>query len=185
MKTAVIFANGVEEGEALTIVDIFRRAEVDCQMVGLDRIEIVGSHGFTMVCDSVLDETGMDYDMIILPGGYGGVDVMCHHSLLLEVLRKMDHDGKYIAAICAAPLVLDHAGILRNRNFTCYPSVLKKIYNGSYSNLTVCADENLITGMGPALVWKFAYELLDVLGIDSDSVKKRMVYQNAFEEERG
>lgn len=180
-KTAVIIAPGCEEGEALTIVDIFRRAELHCEMAGLCAIQITGAHGITMMCDRIADETLREYDMIVLPGGYEGTDAMAGDETLLSVLKDMDKDAKLIGAMCAAPCVLDKAGILRDRRFTCYPGVRDKITSGIYVNEKTVRDENIITGQGPAMAWAFAYRLVDALGGDSLTVKKRMVYFNAFD----
>ena len=181
MKTAVIFAPGCEEGEALTIVDIFRRAEIECDMIGLDQKDITGAHQITMRCDKVLGEDLKDYDMVILPGGYEGTDAMAAHAGLKASLQEMNRQGKYIAALCAAPEVLDQAGLLEGRKFTCYPTVAEKIRSGIRTDAVIAEDGNIITGKGPALAWAFAYRLVDVLGKDSETVKNRMVYYNAFD----
>lgn len=180
-KTAVIFANGCEEGEALTIVDILRRAERTCEMVGLDSDEITGGHDVTMKTDRVLDEDVADYDMIVLPGGYEGVDNMLASPLLKNILRKMNESGKWIAAMCAAPQVLDCAGLLEGRTFTCYPGTAEKIHSGTRTEDVVVKDGNLITSQGPATAYAFGYALADALGADSLTVKKRMAYFNAFD----
>jgi len=180
-KTAVIFAPGCEEGEALTIVDIMRRAELPCDMVGLESLEVTGAHGMTMLCDKVMDETVKNYDMVVLPGGYGGADAMRDNETFQSVLKQMHAEGKYIAAICAAPVALDKAGLLEGKQFTCYPSTAEKISSGTYLDQKVVVDGNIVTGQGPAIAWAFAYKLVDVLGGDSLTVKKRMVYFNAFD----
>ena len=111
-KAAVIFAAGCEEGEALTIVDIFRRAQLECAKIGLDADRITGAHGIIMRMDAVLDDSLAQFDMVVLPGGYGGAAAMRESGLLISLLRQMDQEGKMIAAICAAPTVLDKAGLL-------------------------------------------------------------------------
>jgi 4-methyl-5(b-hydroxyethyl)-thiazole monophosphate biosynthesis len=180
-KAAVIFAQGCEEGEALTIVDILRRAELKCDMVGLDSREITGAHDVTMRTDKVLTEDAEDYDMIVLPGGYGGTDAMAASELLKTVLKNMNEKGKYIAAMCAAPIALDAAGLLEGKTFTCYPGTADKIHSGTRTDDKVVVDGNLITSQGPATAYAFAYRLADVLGADSLTVKKRMAYFNAFD----
>ena len=180
-KAAVIFAPGCEEGESLTIVDIFRRAEIECDMVGLEDIEVTGGHHITMLCDKVMDDSLEDYDMVVLPGGYGGADAMRNNDAFQAHLKNMHAKNKYIAAICAAPIALDRAGVLEGRNFTCYPSTAEKIHSGNWIDETVVVDGNLITSQGPATAWAFSYKLVDVLGGDSLAVKKRMVYFNAFD----
>lgn len=112
-KVAVICAPGCEEGETLTIVDILRRAEIACDMVGLGALEIAGTHHIAMRCDTTFDGSLDAYDMVVLPGGYGGSDAMRDCEELLEALRAADARGAWIAAICAAPEALGRAGIGR------------------------------------------------------------------------
>ena len=180
-KAAVIFADGCEEGEALTIVDIFRRAEIQCDMVGLGSDEITGAHDIVMRTDKILNEDLKDYDMVILPGGYGGAAAMRDCGELIGYLQEMNQAGKKIAAICAAPIALERAGLLDGKKFTCYPSTGETIHSGTRLNDKIVVDGNLITSQGPATAYAFAYKCVDELGGDSLTVKKRMVYFNAFD----
>ena len=173
-----LVAKGCEEGEALTIADIFRRCELTCDLIGLDTMTVTGDHGIEIACDGVLSD-GFDYDMIILPGGYEGVDHMKESALLMDTLKKMNQEGRWIAALCAAPSVLDECGLLEGKTYTCYPTVATK--SGNRTEDTVVVDGNILTGKGPALAWAFAYKAADLLGADSLTVKKRMVYFNAFD----
>ncbi len=181
VKAAVIFADGCEEGEALTIVDIFRRAELACDMVGLTSDVITGAHNVVMKADKVLGPDLKDYDMVILPGGYGGAAAMRDSDELIGYLQEMDKAGRKIAAMCAAPIALERAGLLEGRKFTCYPSTGKTITSGTRLDDKVVVDGNLITSQGPATAYAFAYKCVDELGGDSLTVKKRMVYFNAFD----
>ena len=185
-KVALITAPGCEEGETLTIVDILRRAEIECSMVGLGSREIAGTHHITMRCDAVFDGTLDGYDMVVLPGGYGGTDAMRDNDDLLAALRQANDRGAWICAICAAPEVLGKAGLLEGRRFTCYPGVRDDIENpGTWVDAPVVQDGNLVCGQGPAFAYAFAYALVDALGGDSKTVKNRMVYYNAFDVEGG
>lgn len=184
-KAAVIFADGCEEGEALTIVDIMRRAELSCDIVGLNSDVITGDHGIVMKADKVLSEETAEYDMIVLPGGYKGRDEMLKSEVLKNVIVKMNDEGKYVCAICAAPEVLDQAGVLEGKNYTCYPTVKDRVHHGTYVDETVVVDGNVVTGLGPALAYAFAYKLTDLLGGDALTVQKRMVYFNAFDVKEG
>ncbi|MBO6047126.1 MAG: DJ-1/PfpI family protein [Erysipelotrichaceae bacterium] len=182
MKVGLITAQGCEESEVLTIADILRRAEFTCDLVGVDSDEITGTHHVTMKTDTILNED-FDYDMIVLPGGYGGRDAMLESETLLKVLKDMDDKGRYIAAICAAPEVLDKAGLLEGRKLTCYPGVKERIHHGINTQEAIVVDGHMITGKGPAFAYQFAYKLVDILGGDSLTVKKRMSYFEAFKEE--
>lgn len=181
-KVAVIFAQGCEEGEALTIVDMIRRAEIACDIVGLDTDEIRGTHGVAMRCDTVFDGSLDDYDMVVLPGGYGGSDAMRDHEGLIAALQKAAAKGVWVCAICAAPEALGRAGLLKGKRFTCYPGVKDQIENGgTWIDEAVVVDDNIITGQGPALAYAFAFALIDALGGDSQTVKNRTIYYNVFD----
>lgn len=185
-KVAVITAQGCEEGETLTIVDILRRAEIPCEMVGLGAQEIAGTHHIAMRCDTVFDGTLDEYDMVVLPGGYGGSDAMRDSEELVAALRVADERGAWICAICAAPEALGRAGLLEGKRFTCYPGVKDQIENpGTWVDAPVVQDGNIITGQGPAFAYAFAYALVDVLGYDALTVQNRMIYFNAFDVEGG
>jgi 4-methyl-5(b-hydroxyethyl)-thiazole monophosphate biosynthesis len=180
-KVAIVTAPGCEEGETLTIVDILRRAEIACDMVGLGSQEIAGTHHITMRTDTVFSGSLDDYDMVVLPGGYGGSDAMRDNEELIDALKAMDARGAWICAICAAPEALGRAGLLAGKTFTCYPGVKDQIENpGTWVNAPVVIDGNVITGQGPAFAYAFAYVLVDTLGMDSEVVKNRMIYYNAF-----
>ena len=185
-KAAVIFAEGCEEGEALTIVDVLRRAELHCDMVGLASPEVTGAHDITVRMDRVLDDDLQEYDMVILPGGYGGADAMRNHPGLQAILRRRNEQNQLIAAICAAPIALDAAGVLEGKRFTCYLSTAEKIHSGIHCDDLIVTDGNLTTSQGPATAYAFAYRLAKILGADALSVQKRMAYFSAFdgEEER-
>lgn len=179
-KAAVIFAPGFEEGEALTLVDIIRRANIFCDMVGLEEV-VTGGHGISVKSDCILSEETADYDMIILPGGYGGVDSMLECETLHKIIRKMNDEGKYVCAMCAAPVVLDKLGLLEGRNFTAYKGYDQKIKSGNFLEGKVIIDGNIATSRGPATAYAFAYKLVELLGGNSLAVKSRMVYFNAFD----
>ena len=185
-KVAVITAQGCEEGETLTIVDILRRAEIPCEMVGLGAQEFAGTHHIAMRCDTVFGGTLDEYDMVVLPGGYGGSDAMRDNEELVAALRVADERGAWICAICAAPEALGRAGLLEGKRFTCYPGVKDQIENpGTWVDAPVVQDGNIITGQGPAFAYAFAYALVDVLGYDALTVQNRMIYFNAFDVEGG
>lgn len=181
-RVAIIAAPGCEEGETLTIVDIIRRAELTCDIVGLESTMVTGAHNITFEADYIINNEVSDYDMVVLPGGYGGADAMSDSELLLSLLQEMNRKGKYIAAICAAALVLNAAGLLEGKNYTCYPTIAGKIHSGNRIDDKIVTDGNLITSQGPATAYAFAYKLVELLGGDAKAVQNRMVYFNAFDE---
>lgn len=182
-KIAVLFAEGYEESEALTVVDVLRRAGMDAAVAGVGGSEITGAHGIRVRADVAADalDPGAT-DMVVIPGGYGQVDNTLADSAAMAFVAEMNRLGKWVAAICAGPRVLDKAGALAGRIYTCYPGQEAKIGSGTFREAPVCRDGNVITGIGPAVCYAFAYALVDALGGDSLAVKNRMVYFNAFDE---
>lgn len=185
-RAAVILAPGFEEGESLTIVDILRRANLQCDIVGFSDV-VEGAHQIQVRSDRRIEELRPDrpeYDMVILPGGMPGAANLRDSDRVMDILRGMDREGRCVAAMCAAPIALERAGLLDGRRYTAYVGYDQKIHAGSYQTDIVVKDGNVITSRGPATAYAFAYALVDELGGDSLAVKNRMVYFNAFEEVR-
>ena len=180
-KVAVLFAEGFEEGEALTIVDIIRRANIECHIVGVKDELIRGAHDIVVKADCILDESTSECDMVVLPGGLPGATNLRDDEKVIKLIQKMNEQNKFISAMCAAPIALEKAGVLENKNYTAYPGYNEKIKtSGTYLEDEVVVDGNLVTSRGPATAYAFAYKLVDVLGGDSLAVKNRMVYFNSF-----
>ena len=178
-KVAVILANGFEEIEALTVVDVLRRANITCHMVGFEA-QITGSHDIQVQTDRVFDGDLSEYNMIVLPGGMPGSVHLRDNEQLIAELQKFEKIGKKVAAICAAPIALNQAGLLEGRNYTCYDGVQEQISNGHYHKETVVVDGNIITSRGPATALAFSYHLVEILGGDAESLRKGMLYQDIF-----
>lgn len=185
-KVAVLLANGFEEIEALTVVDVLRRAEITCDMVSINNETVSGAHNIEVKANKILGEDIKDYDMIVLPGGLPGAENLAKNENVLELLKTFNNDkSKYIAAICASPaLVLPEAEIEENRYITSYPDAeyAKILEKANYVDELVVVDENLITSCGPATTMLFAYKLVDILGGDSNTLKEGMLW-NKLEEE--
>ena len=179
-KVAVILANGFEEIEALTVVDVLRRENITCHMVGFEGT-VTGSHAIQVQADRVFDGNLSEYDMIVLPGGMPGSAHLRDNEQLITELQKFERIGKKVAAICAAPIALNQAGLLEGRNFTCYDGVQEQIADGHYSKETVVVDGNVITSRGPATALAFAYHLVETLGGDAESLRNGMLYTDLFE----
>ena len=171
------------EGEALTIIDIIRRAGITCDSAGLTARIVTGAHDITILCDRVLSREICDYDMIVLPGGMPGATNLRDSDLLMEVVREMNAKGKYVCAMCAAPMALERAGVLEGKTFTAYVGYDEKINAGTFSHEEVVTDGNVVTSRGPATAYSFAYELAGLLGGDVEAVKQRMLYDHAFKKE--
>lgn len=181
-KVAVLLAEGFEEIEALTVVDILRRAAIHCDCVSIsDKKEIKGAHDIIIKSDKNISEEILSYDMIVLPGGVLGAENLSNSETVLHTIRLfMKNDEKYVAAICASPaVVLSKIDLIKEKNITSYPGkdYEEMLKNANYKNETIVQDGNLITSRGPATAMAFAYKLVDVLGKDSSKLKKGMLYE--------
>ena len=132
-KVTVFIADGTEEVECLTIVDLLRRAGVEVRLVSIMETEkIVSSHKVTIIADGKFDsEDYGDSDMLFIPGGMPGVTNMLAHEGLKELIQKFDSEGKRLAAVCAGPAVLGQAGVLKGKKATCFPGWEDKFECGS------------------------------------------------------
>ena len=178
-KVAVILADGFEEIEALTVVDVLRRANITCHMVGFEA-QVTGSHAIQVQADRVFDSDLSDYDLIVLPGGMPGSAHLRDNEQLIAELQKFEQVGKKVAAICAAPIVLNRAGLLKDKEFTCYDGVQEQVADGHYRKETVVVDGHLTTSRGPATALAFAYNLVEQLGGDANALREAMLYRDVF-----
>ena len=178
-RIAVFLAEGFEEGEALFVVDVLRRAGFECNLVSINEQMVKGSHGIEVKADKIISDEIKGYDMIVLPGGLPGATNLRDDERVIELVKYFDKvPEKFVAAICAAPMVLEKAGIIKGRRVTSYPgeeftTLLKE---ANYVEDIVAVDDNLITSRGPASVLPFAYALVDALGGNSSLLKQGMLY---------
>jgi len=159
-------AEGCEELEAVTIIDLLVRAGITVVSAGLKDGPVTCSRGTVLVPSMTLDQAfTQEYDMVVLPGGLPGADHLDNDSRIQQLLNRMSLDNKYIAAICAAPKVLASAGLLDNRKATSYPGVIDKmnIPGLHYDSAAVVKDGRVITSRGPGTAMDFALTLIEVL----------------------
>ena len=149
-KVYVFVADGFEEVEGLAVVDLLRRADIETIMISVsDTTDILGAHGIVISADKVFEEVGFeDVDMLFLPGGTTGVKNLRKHEGLCTVLNEFHRERKMIAAICAAPTLLEELGILEGKNATCYRSLKNELVSCNYVDANVVKDENIITSQG-------------------------------------
>jgi 4-methyl-5(b-hydroxyethyl)-thiazole monophosphate biosynthesis len=163
-KVLILFADGSEELEAVTIVNILRRGGINVTLAGLQAGTLRGSRGIQIVPDTTLDEAqAHDYDMLVLPGGQPGTYHMKADARVLKLLQRMSAMGKPVAAICAAPSVLATAGLLDGKRATCYPTCLDDFPTVKLQATAVVEDGNIITSRGPGTAMDFALALVERL----------------------
>lgn len=173
----VFLAPGFEEIEALATVDVLRRANVDVQTVGVGNRQITGSHGIAVVADT---DTGSFQpglaEGVVLPGGMPGAANLEASSAVKDCVLRCAEKNRLVAAICAAPFVLGHLGLLKGRKATCYPGFEKELTGAQVEKRPVCVDGNIVTGNGPGAAIAFALELVAFLkGSDTaDGIQKSM-----------
>jgi 4-methyl-5(b-hydroxyethyl)-thiazole monophosphate biosynthesis len=160
-------AQGCEELEAVTIIDLLRRAQLNVTTASLTKEPITASQGTILVADKTLDEAlKNEYNMIVLPGGLPGADHLNQDPRIQKLLREMAQQGKYTCAICAAPRALASAGLLKGKRATSYPGTLDKmdIPGMTFVKAPVVIDGKVITSRGPGTAMDFALTLIEVLG---------------------
>lgn len=157
---AVFLANGFEEIEALTVVDICRRAGLNTTMVSVEETDVVkGAHDINVVADKMFDEVNFDcLDMLVLPGGMPGTKNLASHKGLIEQIERFYQEGRHLAAICAAPSILGQLGLLKGRKACCYPGFEEQLTGAEVSQEPVEQSEHVITarGMGTAIPFSLA-----------------------------
>ena len=165
MKTALIlFAEGSEELEAVTTINILRRGGITATVAGLHAGALRGSRGTMLLPDTTLDEAlAHSYDMVVLPGGQPGTNNLKADTRVLKLVRQMAADGRYVAAICAAPSVLASAGLLDGKRATRYPGTLDTFSQVRQQSAAVVEDGKLITSRGPGTAMDFALTLVERL----------------------
>lgn len=162
----VPLAQGCEELEAVTIIDLLRRAGIDVTTAGLDEKPVHASRGVVLIPDTTLDEAlKIDYDMVVLPGGLPGADYLDKDPRIQTLLKNMFKSEKYVAAICAAPKVLASAGLLDGKRATAYPGTLEKLNltNTIITADVIIKDGKVITSRGPGTAMDFALSLIETL----------------------
>ncbi len=180
MKVLVPLAEGFEEIEALTIIDVLRRADVQVTTLHIKSELVKGAHGISVKADADIRKiTGNDYGAIVLPGGMPGSKNLLESPDVNRLLVDINENDGYLAAICAAPMVLGHAGFLIGKKATCYPGYETQLNGAEYVNLPCVVDGKIITGQGAGSALTFSLKLAEIFSGRDVSAKLRagmMVY---------
>lgn len=187
-KIAVVFADGCEEVEGLSQIDVFRRLGLQADMVGLGKKNILGSHQIKLTCDKIVDKSLLDYDLVSFPGGLPGATNLRDSAQLQQLMVERHRKGKWNAAMCAAPIALARYGLLADTDFTCYPGMEKQVQTDCptarfHRNLVVTDKaQKIITSRGPATAWAFAYAIAQSQGVATKELEAGMLYTMLKEE---
>ncbi len=180
-KTGILMADGCEEIEGLTAVDILRRAGLEIVTISMNKTDsVTGSHNITFQTDAIFEQVNLDeFDAIILPGGMPGTVKLGEHAGVTKAIQAFASAGKLVAAICAAPSVLGAAGILQGKRAVCHPGFEDKLTGAQVSFEPVMTDGNIITSRGMGTAIEFALAIVQYLKDEDtvDDLKQKLVYQ--------
>jgi len=183
-KVYIFFADGFEEIEGLTVVDLLRRAEIEITMVSITgNRNVLGAHRIALIADALFEE--MNYEdaaMLVLPGGMPGTNYLMQHEGLDVLLKELHAKGKPIAAICAASSVLGMKGILNGKNATCYPGFEEKLLGANVLKTSVVVDGNVITSRGMGTAIDFSLSIIHYLigGNAASKIAEAILYEKNF-----
>ena len=164
-KVLVPIADGIEEIEAVSIIDVLRRAGAEVTVASVDKMQVTASRGVKLAADKLISQcAGQTYDLIALPGGMPGAEHLRDCKELEAMLKKQSKEKRLFAAICASPaVVLLHHGLLGQRRATCHPNFVEKLPNTEAVESRVVVDVNLVTSRGPGTALEFALTLVELL----------------------
>jgi protein deglycase len=164
-SVCVFFANGFEEIEAISIVDVIRRAGISVTMVSImGSLEVTGSHQIKVLTDQLFEEVDFNgVEMLILPGGMPGAKNLASHNGLKQQILNFNKNNKLLGAICAAPLVFGELGILKNKEATCYPGFERYLEGARITKGPIALAGNILTGKGPGVAIQFALKIVEIL----------------------
>lgn len=183
LKIIVFLADGFEEVEALTVVDYLRRMDIQADMVSItESKEVKGAHNIRVLADKTIEEIENlnSYEGVVIPGGLPGATNLRDNEKVINTVKNMDKAGKLTAAICAGPIVLERAGIIKGKKVTSYPGFEEDLKEGIYKEDLVVKDGNIITSRGPSLAVDFAIEIVNhLLGKEkAEELKKDILYRD-------
>ncbi len=173
-KVALIITDGFEEIEAITIVDVLRRATIGVDVLGINDLQVTGARGVTITADDIFNYyTAKDYDGIVFAGGMENARELSQTNDVMRLIKDYYVNEKLVAGICASPaMVISKVGILTGKRVTCYPAeqLIAMLDGAEYIDSPVVVDGNIITSQSPATAMEFALEIAKYLGEDSNRI---------------
>ena len=177
----ILLGEGFEEAEAGVPADLLRRAGVQVALVGLGGLQVTGGHGITLRADMALEQVDAEaMEMLVLPGGLGGVEAIQKNHFAQGLIQKAWHKGCWLAAICAAPTILAHAGLLDRRKAVCYPGMEEQMGSAVVQpGQRVVTDGRIVTGEGPGSSFDFGLKLVEALlgAAEAEKVRHAVHYR--------
>lgn len=174
----VFLADGFEEIEALATLDVLRRAGYNVAAVGVGGLTVTGAHGITVTADiSEKEVVTTALDAVVLPGGQPGTRNLEKSSVVVETVHYCAQNGKYIAAICAAPSILGHLGLLKGKRAICFPGFEQELTGAVLSDQHICIDGKIITAQGAGVAIPFALAIVSQLSGEKAAEKIRVSMQ--------
>ena len=159
----ILLADGFEEVEALTVVDMLRRAKIEIAMVSLNEdLFVTGSHNITVKCDKLISAAKLE-EGIVIPGGIPGVPNIEKNNNATALINEHFDNNKLIAAICAAPTLLGRLGIISDKSAVCYPDLMNELICGDKRTEKVVVDKNVITSQSAGTAMEFSFEIIKIL----------------------
>jgi 4-methyl-5(b-hydroxyethyl)-thiazole monophosphate biosynthesis len=183
MKIVVPLATGFEEIEAVTVIDVLRRAGIEVVIASLDSLgslgdaPVIGAHSIVIsssITIDALDEN--ELDGIVLPGGMPGASNLRDHPKVIKLIQDLAQNDKLVGAICAAPIVLEKAGVIKDKQVTCFPGFENELASANVQQTDCVIDGNIITAQGPSFSLTFALNIVEML----IGAKKRQEIQKAM-----
>ena len=165
---AVLMAEGSEEGETLTIVDLLRRGGLECHTFSFNEEFVRGMHDMYVKADKLFNGEIKNYDMLVLPGGRPGGQNLLENQDVISLVQYFNEHHQYIAAMCSGTVVLEKANVIKG-----------KLVSGDFVNEVSVFDQNIVTSQGPATPYPFAFKILEVFGKDVTEMKERLMYNFA------
>ncbi|MFC1752888.1 DJ-1 family glyoxalase III [Thermoproteota archaeon] len=176
----IVLADGFEEIEAITCIDILRRARINVTLAGLENLQINAGHGLKVIADVLLsDVKNTGFDVLVLPGGEPGTTNLQKSLLAAEIIKTQNESNRLVAALCAAPRILDAMGILSGKRATSFPGTRAQMMNCDYVDEDVVVTGNIVTSRGPGTAAQFAFKLVEILVSSeaSEQIKRSMLFK--------